>query len=228
MPGPQLNHAVPDAQRLKAALPDVPIVWGGYFPSAHADTVLKENYVDYCIHSQGEQTFLELMRVLTQGGSLGGIFGHHVPREWPDQAQPAPAADPARQSAPLALSPAADGALLAQALPGRAGGHAPLVLWLPVLVQLLRGGGHGQQALAARVGRARGAHRKVPARPIRRRRDPVSRYGFLRVRGAHGRIRGPHHRPEHDLVGAGAGGRADALQRRHLAQDESQRPEDGV
>ena len=30
------------------------------------------------------------------------------------------------------------------------------------------------------------------------------------------------------LVGAGAGGRADALQRCHLAQDEGQRPEDGV
>ena len=75
MPGPQLNHAVPDAKRLKAALPDVPIVWGGYFPSAHDDVVLKESYVDYCIHSQGEQTFLALMRVLTGGGSLAEING---------------------------------------------------------------------------------------------------------------------------------------------------------
>src|SRR5258706_1681813 len=75
MPGPQLNHAVPDAKRLKAALPDVPIVWGGYFPSAHDDVVLKESYVDYCIHSQGESAFLELMRVLTRGGSLAEIKG---------------------------------------------------------------------------------------------------------------------------------------------------------
>ena len=75
MPGPQLNHAVPDAQRLKAALPGVPIVWGGYFPSAHADVALKEDYIDYCIHSQGEQTFLELMRALTHGGSLSDING---------------------------------------------------------------------------------------------------------------------------------------------------------
>src|SRR5689334_18073914 len=36
MPGPQLNQAVPGTRRLKAALPDVPIVWGGYFPSQHA------------------------------------------------------------------------------------------------------------------------------------------------------------------------------------------------
>lgn len=75
MPGPQLNQAVPDAQRLKAALPDVAIVWGGYFPSQHAEVILKEHYVDFCIHSQGEQTFLELMRVLTQGGDLSSILG---------------------------------------------------------------------------------------------------------------------------------------------------------
>jgi len=75
MPGPQLNHAVPDAQRLKAALPGVPIVWGGYFPSAHADVALKEDYVDYCVHSQGEQTFLELVRVLAHGGDLSAVAG---------------------------------------------------------------------------------------------------------------------------------------------------------
>lgn len=75
MPGPQLNHAVPDAQRLKAALPGVPIVWGGYFPSAHADVALKEDYIDICVHSQGEQTFLELVRVLAHGGDLSAVAG---------------------------------------------------------------------------------------------------------------------------------------------------------
>jgi B12 binding domain/Radical SAM superfamily len=75
MPGPQLNHAVADSRRLKAALPGVPIVWGGYFPSQHADTALKETYVDYCIHSQGELTFLELMRALEKGGDLSAIQG---------------------------------------------------------------------------------------------------------------------------------------------------------
>jgi radical SAM superfamily enzyme YgiQ (UPF0313 family) len=75
MPGPQLNHAVGDSKRLKAALPDVPIIWGGYFPSQHADTVLQEAYVDYCVHSQGEQTFLELARVLDKGGDLASTQG---------------------------------------------------------------------------------------------------------------------------------------------------------
>lgn len=75
MPGPQLNHAVPDCQRLKAALPGVPIVWGGYFPSQHAETCLREAYVDFCVHSQGERTFLDLVRTLTRGGALSSIAG---------------------------------------------------------------------------------------------------------------------------------------------------------
>ena len=75
MPGPQLNHAVPDAKRIKSALPGVPIIWGGYFPSQHADVILKEPYVDFCVHSQGEQTFRELVRVLQTGGDLSSVFG---------------------------------------------------------------------------------------------------------------------------------------------------------
>jgi radical SAM superfamily enzyme YgiQ (UPF0313 family) len=75
MPGPQLNHAVPDARRIKAALPAVPIVWGGYFPSQHDDVVLKDPAIDFCVHSQGEQTFLELVRALKTGGDLAGIAG---------------------------------------------------------------------------------------------------------------------------------------------------------
>jgi hypothetical protein len=75
MPGPQLNHAVVDARRIKAALPDAPIVWGGYFPSQHYETVLQDDAIDIIVHSQGEQTFLELVDVLTRGGDLSSILG---------------------------------------------------------------------------------------------------------------------------------------------------------
>jgi len=40
MPGPQLARAIPDSRRIKQALPEVPIIWGGYFPSQHDDVVL--------------------------------------------------------------------------------------------------------------------------------------------------------------------------------------------
>lgn len=75
MPGPQLNHAVVDARRIKAALPDVPIVWGGYFPSQHYETVLQDDAIDIIVHSQGEQTLLELIDTLVRGGDLSSIFG---------------------------------------------------------------------------------------------------------------------------------------------------------
>ena len=75
MPGPQLNIAVPDTRRLKELLPEVPIVWGGYFPSQHSQTVLQDPTIDFVVHGQGEQTFLELARTLRQGGDLGAIAG---------------------------------------------------------------------------------------------------------------------------------------------------------
>jgi radical SAM superfamily enzyme YgiQ (UPF0313 family) len=73
MPGPQLNQAVPQTRALKAALPDVPIVWGGYFPSQHDETCLRDAAVDFVVRSQGEVPFLELLRVLTRGGDLGSV-----------------------------------------------------------------------------------------------------------------------------------------------------------
>jgi hypothetical protein len=75
MPGPQLRAAVMDCRELKRILPAVPIVWGGYFPSQHADACLSESTVDICVNGQGEQTLLELMRVLAGGGSLASIAG---------------------------------------------------------------------------------------------------------------------------------------------------------
>ena len=75
MPGPQLERAIPDSRRIRQELPGVPIVWGGYFPSQHQDTVLADGAIDFCVRGQGERTFLELARVLTSGGDLSAIQG---------------------------------------------------------------------------------------------------------------------------------------------------------
>jgi radical SAM superfamily enzyme YgiQ (UPF0313 family) len=75
MPGPQLAHAIEDSRRLKAALPYVPIVWGGYFPSQHAETCLRDAAVDFCVRSQGERTLLELLDVLEGRGSPASVLG---------------------------------------------------------------------------------------------------------------------------------------------------------
>ena len=75
MPGPQLTQAVAVCARVKAALPHVPIVWGGYFPTQHAATVLRAPYVDFVIRSQGELALLQLVNVLRGGGLLNGVSG---------------------------------------------------------------------------------------------------------------------------------------------------------
>lgn len=75
MPGPQLSQAVHDSRQLKAAFPGVPIVWGGYFPSQHDQTVLADGCVDFCVRGQGEKTFPELLAVLKEGGDLASIPG---------------------------------------------------------------------------------------------------------------------------------------------------------
>jgi radical SAM superfamily enzyme YgiQ (UPF0313 family) len=73
MPGPQLSQAVPVAKRVKESLPQVPIVWGGYFPTQHAETVLKSDSVDFVIRSQGEAAFVDLLNVLRSGGSFSNV-----------------------------------------------------------------------------------------------------------------------------------------------------------
>jgi len=68
MPGPQLVSAVPLSRSLKKLHPDIPIVWGGNFGSLYPTPVLNAPYVDWLIRGQGEQTFLDLLKVLD--GSL--------------------------------------------------------------------------------------------------------------------------------------------------------------
>jgi anaerobic magnesium-protoporphyrin IX monomethyl ester cyclase len=75
MPGPQLTQAVAVCARVRRELPDVPIVWGGYFPTQHADTVLRAPYVDFVIRSQGERALLQLVDVLRCGGLLNTVGG---------------------------------------------------------------------------------------------------------------------------------------------------------
>jgi anaerobic magnesium-protoporphyrin IX monomethyl ester cyclase len=75
MPGPQLAQSVRVSRLLKRRFPGVPIIWGGYFPSQHADVCLRDHSVDVCVRGQGERTFLLLMRAIVGGGALSEIGG---------------------------------------------------------------------------------------------------------------------------------------------------------
>ncbi len=73
MPGPQLRQAVPVCRQIKAALPDLKILWGGYFPTQHAEVTLHSQYVDYCIEGQGEAPFRKLVDTIYKGGALRDV-----------------------------------------------------------------------------------------------------------------------------------------------------------
>lgn len=71
MPGNQLANAVRDTRVLRQRVPGLSVVWGGYFPSLHTETVLSSDLVDAVVRGQGERTFVEWL----EGGDLGAIRG---------------------------------------------------------------------------------------------------------------------------------------------------------
>src|SRR5687768_14848395 len=75
MPGPQLMQAVPHTRAIKSRFPHVTTIWGGYFPSSHADVVLADPAIDYVVRSQCEITILELIEALESGRSVDDIDG---------------------------------------------------------------------------------------------------------------------------------------------------------
>jgi radical SAM superfamily enzyme YgiQ (UPF0313 family) len=85
MPGPQLSQAVPVCRDIRVRMPHVPIVWGGYFPTQHADTVLVSPFVDFVIRSQGEQPLLALIEEIRKLGNGNLAFGIRTPGvSWKD------------------------------------------------------------------------------------------------------------------------------------------------
>lgn len=75
MPGPQMVAAIPLCREFRARHPEIPIVWGGYFPSLYPDAALNARYVDYIVRGQGEETLLELIDTLSHSGDLRSVRG---------------------------------------------------------------------------------------------------------------------------------------------------------
>ena len=75
MGGPQLKHAVAACKLLRQAHPNVRIVWGGYFPTQHADVCLRSDFVDLVVAGHGEESFLQLLRAARDGDTSRPIEG---------------------------------------------------------------------------------------------------------------------------------------------------------
>lgn len=61
MGGPQVATAIEISGALRSARPDIPIIWGGYFPTLYPDAALNSEYVDFVVRGQGEDTIFELL-----------------------------------------------------------------------------------------------------------------------------------------------------------------------
>lgn len=75
MPGPQLGHAVADTRRLKQLHPTLRVVWGGYFPTQHAEVCLRSGLVDYVVRGYGEIAMEGLLDRLAEGADPKGVPG---------------------------------------------------------------------------------------------------------------------------------------------------------
>ncbi len=57
------------------SISDVPTIWGGVTATLLPETVLKEKFVDIIVRGDGEITFLEIVKRLSQKKSLHGVKG---------------------------------------------------------------------------------------------------------------------------------------------------------
>jgi anaerobic magnesium-protoporphyrin IX monomethyl ester cyclase len=64
MGGPQLCAAIAVSKAIRERRPDLPIIWGGAFPTVCPDAALNAPYVDFAVRAQGEDTLLELLGAL--------------------------------------------------------------------------------------------------------------------------------------------------------------------
>jgi anaerobic magnesium-protoporphyrin IX monomethyl ester cyclase len=67
MPGPQVAPAIAVSAAIRAAFPELPIVWGGYFPTLYPDAAINAPYVDYVVRGQGERALVELLACIDGG-----------------------------------------------------------------------------------------------------------------------------------------------------------------
>lgn len=73
--GAPIRDAVRISRAVKAANPEMPVVWGGWHPSMFGAECLAEPSVDVTVQGQGEATFAEIVERLAEGDSLLGCEG---------------------------------------------------------------------------------------------------------------------------------------------------------
>ena len=104
--GAPIRDALAVSRAVKAARPDVTVVWGGWHPSLFADDCLSESSIDVAVIGQGEHTFIEIVDRLANGDPIAGCAGTQT------RGDAAMVAGPPRPLADLNTLPAHDYSLL--------------------------------------------------------------------------------------------------------------------
>jgi len=89
MTGPQIIFAMELAKKVRQIRPKINIVWGGIHVSVVPDSVHKQDFVDYIVTGEGEESLLELIQNPDKRGIKGVLhrdeaFKDLVPREFMD------------------------------------------------------------------------------------------------------------------------------------------------
>ncbi|MHB9155669.1 MAG: B12-binding domain-containing radical SAM protein [Endomicrobiales bacterium] len=63
------------SKMLKQRMPGLPVVWGGVHPSLDPEGCLREDFVDFTVMGEGEETILELAGEIAGGRRYAGIKG---------------------------------------------------------------------------------------------------------------------------------------------------------
>jgi radical SAM superfamily enzyme YgiQ (UPF0313 family) len=69
MGGPQLAPAMAVSRAIRERFPDLPIAWGGYFPTLNTEAAIRSPDVDYVVRGPGDETLPELVAALRAGDS---------------------------------------------------------------------------------------------------------------------------------------------------------------
>ncbi|MHC4641848.1 MAG: B12-binding domain-containing radical SAM protein [Planctomycetota bacterium] len=75
MTGLQISHGLKLAEMIRAEKPDLPVIWGGYHPTASPEQTLQNEFVDIVVRGYGEITFSELVERLANEQSYEDIEG---------------------------------------------------------------------------------------------------------------------------------------------------------
>ena len=73
MPGTQLMNAIRECRQIKQMFPSVTVVWGGYFPSMHAEAVLNTPFVDFVLRGQSERSFMDFLGMVQAAGPAESV-----------------------------------------------------------------------------------------------------------------------------------------------------------